>query len=49
MKDAINTDCTYTRIQKNSPTIFGNQLAKELEIRKKQNQEKGKLLNLKRH
>jgi len=29
---------------KNSPTIFGNQLAKELEIRKRQNQEKGTLL-----
>ena len=29
---------------KNSPTIFGNQLAKELEIWKKRNQEKGTLL-----
>ncbi|KFR12090.1 hypothetical protein N306_09726, partial [Opisthocomus hoazin] len=29
---------------KNSPTIFGNQMAKELEIWKKQNQEKGTLL-----
>jgi len=34
---------------KNSPKIFGNQLAKELEIWKKQNQEKGTLLNFKRH
>jgi len=29
---------------KNSPTIFENQLAKELEKRKKQNQKKGTLL-----
>jgi len=34
---------------KNNPTIFGNLLAKELEIWKKQNQEKKTLLNFKRH
>jgi len=33
---------------KNSPTIFGNRLAKELEIWKKQNEEKKTLLNFKK-
>ena len=31
MKNSTNLDCVASRIQ-NSPTIFGNQLAKELEI-----------------